>query len=197
MIIGLAGPAGVGKTTVAKELERTAGFVRRSFATPLKTLLARTAARLLAGADARKQKALAVRFYEEMADPEKKRRWRTGMQWFGTDIMRAEDHDFWVRAMERDIRWDAECRRSQGLPAVSCVIDDVRFPNEMDWIFEQEGLVFQLSRQDLLYSGQHSSERPLIDYSGHFSPLALPNDGSPEETAARILKIAFPAPLNL
>lgn len=114
-IIGLAGGAGAGKTTVAKYLVEHYGALRYAFADPLKVLVQRI-----------------FRFPEESlyGTQEQKERvvpdigWsgRQAMQRVGTQGMREVfGEDVWVDHTIRRIRADA--------PAIA-VIEDVRFLNE-------------------------------------------------------------------
>ena len=44
-----------------------------------------------------------------------------------------------------------------------CVVDDVRFPNEAEYIRSRGGVIWRLHREGIEATGEHSSEKPLPD----------------------------------
>lgn len=87
------------------------------------------------------------------------------LQHFGTDIMRTRDPNHWIKALEKRILAEA--------PSV-VLIDDVRFPNEAEWIKEQNGFLIEVYRYgedgkqylDPKRDPNHESETALDGYDG-------------------------------
>jgi len=80
------------------------------------------------------------------------------LQWWGTDIMRTlVDPDHWIKAIDRT--WGSGV----------IIIDDIRFPNEADYIKSKGGYLIRLdttyteTSEKLRY---HLSETVLDDYQG-------------------------------
>lgn len=148
MIIGLAGKAGVGKTTVARLLEEREGFVIRSYAYPLKKALS-----ALTG--------LSMEYFMDIRLKEQIIPWigktpRQLMQTFGTDYIRKQVHeDFWVRRMHQTLM--------QMDSSVNVVIDDCRFENETGLVRGMGGYVIHLRRAYEIPTTEvnHESERNL------------------------------------
>lgn len=134
LVVGLAGPAGVGKSTLAARLTATVAPVavrRMSFADPLRDML----------------RALGVPETAIVGDLRAKERpcdellgqtGRHAMRTLGTEWGRKTIHpDLWVAAWER--------RLAETLESV-VVIDDVRFDNEAAAIRRAGGVVIRLRR---------------------------------------------------
>ena len=142
-IIGLAGPEGAGKTTVARILEGCHGYSRVPFAAPIKKMI----------------RALGVDWRHTNGTPEEKaaplaifggKSARHAMQTLGTEWGRqCIGPDFWCGA------WAAEAARHDLI-----VADDVRFPNEADRVRAMGGVVWCIvrSHDDLRRVPQHASE---------------------------------------
>lgn len=138
-IIGLVGPRGSGKTTIARALERR-GWVRESFSAPLKAAVATIFGwdeDMVDGADP------ALREMRESPDPWWSRRLgreivpRRMLQIVGTELLRGGIHDdLWVASLERRVE------------RLRCpvVVDDVRFPNEADALRGMGGLIVGVRR---------------------------------------------------
>lgn len=155
MIIGLCGPAGAGKSTVAAHLVAHHGFVRVRFAGPLKAMMR------------------ALGCSEREVDGNLKeapcallggRTPRQAMQWLGTEWGREMvDPQLWLRA------WAAEAERHDRV-----VCDDVRFPNEEAAIRGRGGVIVRIDCPwaASVSGGGHASEMQAIraDY-------VLPNRG--------------------
>jgi hypothetical protein len=41
------------------------------------------------------------------------------------------------------------------------IIDDLRFPNEANWVLVNDGIIIELKREGVECNDQHSSEQPL------------------------------------
>jgi len=125
-LIGLAGAAGAGKTTIAKHLVEKHGFTRTGFADPLKNML------ITAG----------LCTHDECYGV-KTARSRELLQKIGTDIFRKQlDPLFWVNKTEDEIvrLWSSEKKR--------VVVDDIRFPEEAQRIRDMGGIVIMVQRGD-------------------------------------------------
>ena len=153
MIVGLVGPKGVGKTTIARGLERL-GWIRMSFSEPLKDVVA-----VAFGWPRGRLDGLTPedRTWREQPDPFWSSRLgrpfspRMALQQVGTDLFRERVHpDFWVVLAERRV---AELDSDRDV-----VFDDVRFPNEARAIRNMGGVTIRLSRPDLVVDDRHPSE---------------------------------------
>lgn len=88
------------------------------------------------------------------------------LQWWGTDVVRAQDPDFWVKAV-----LDLATLAKDQLDYL--IVDDARFPNEID-IWEQNGFdhyairVERPGHENALTSEQrkHLSETALDEFQG-------------------------------
>lgn len=131
-VIGLCGPEGAGKSTVAKHIRGSYGGEIIPFASPLKTML----------------EALGVPRPNLYGTPEEKElpleilggksaRWAA--QSLGTEWGRNLIHpDLWVNA------WMSKTKQSS-CPIV--VADDLRFPNEAESVRELNGLIICIVRR--------------------------------------------------
>lgn len=146
IVIGLTGHAGAGKDSVADVLVAEHGFVKMSFAEPVKRL-----ARVLdpvVGYDIYQDCSCGEKdctvvdtvrlsdLYGMGYDDEtiKESPWfdevRGIWQRFGTDVMRAEDKDYWVDKAAKALLESTHDR---------VVFTDVRFPNEAEMILNLGG----------------------------------------------------------
>ena len=139
-IIAFTGLAGSGKTTAAKYLCTRHGFERVRFAGPLKDMM----------------RALGLSEREIEGDLKEKpcdllcgRTPRHGMQTLGSEWRDLIDRDLWTRIWRRRVEALA--------PAVPVVVDDCRFPHEVDAIRELGGLLVKVERPGLT-AGSHVSE---------------------------------------
>lgn len=148
LVIGLCGPAGSGKSTIAREIAvRAASSVDGDiavfpFAGPMKSMI----------------KVLGVPFsglygtQEQRMEPQERlngKSARHALQTLGTEWGRnCMGEDFWVRAWESSIAGYA-----------LAIADDVRFGNEASRILEKKnGYVFRLSGRESVSIVKHSSE---------------------------------------
>lgn len=152
-VIGLAGPAGVGKSKAADHLvERFPHYDKAAFADPIKAMLAEGL-----GLDCNQLYGSA----KGEVDSRYECTPRHIMQTLGTEWGRQLIHpDVWTRAMAGRVAG----RR--------VVIDDVRFPNEAAFVRERGVLVHLEGRGGI--EGGHVSETPLERLPGD---LVVRNDG--------------------
>lgn len=159
-IIGLTGYARSGKDTTADLMVRDHGFIKRSFATPLKKML--YTLNPIVGhrgwsihfnrRDIRVRDLFVLYGDEEGIKASKYgKEYRRLLQVLGTDCIRNVDKDFWVRAAMKEISL---------LPSDSRIVfTDTRFPNEALAIIEQGGYTAQVHREGVTAANDHSSER--------------------------------------
>lgn len=157
-IIALNGPKGVGKTTVARALE--------------KHLAAYGETAILSYASPIKKMAQALGVLEcYLVDPEYKEKPIPGlgvtsrvlMQTLGTEWGRQMiSENIWLWAMDRAIEQEAyDYFNNLKDENVFIIIDDCRFDNEADHVWKRGGIVVNLEREGVGYTGEHSSERKL------------------------------------
>jgi dephospho-CoA kinase len=142
MLIGFTGPMRAGKTTAAMHLVISRGFIRCSFAQPVR----RECAMMLATLEGESY----PRLEEEMRADASKEKFRGLLQWYGI-YRRMNDPEHWVRNMKR--RLDIMLARDY-----SICIDDVRFENEAAMIHRLGGKVVLIDSAAAPMS-DHESER--------------------------------------
>ena len=166
-MIGLTGPAGSGKDTVAALLQVHCGYTAMAFADPLRGEVAAafgidpallieratkehpiSALALHRCLDANFEAAvIAANFRSGAAtvvDTTAPRSPRQIMQWWGTEYRRARNTHYWTRALSQRVadmhRWGHAHR---------FVLTDLRFANEADLIREFGGTIWQIMRPGL------------------------------------------------
>jgi hypothetical protein len=164
-VIGICGPAGSGKSTVAQYLIEKYGAVRYGFATPLKEMVKRAL-------DFTDEQVYGTQEQKETVDPRYGKSPRWFLQRIGTEGCRATfGEDFWTKQT-----MDMIYRQNPRL----AVIDDMRFVNEanavLDW---NRGFVWRLhpvcdvvSTERAIAAGSHTSEGEWlqVDASREFKP---------------------------
>ncbi|MDL2315620.1 hypothetical protein LJC59_00860 [Desulfovibrio sp. OttesenSCG-928-A18] len=160
-LIGLSGKMGVGKTTVANMIkELVPGTERVAFGDLLKREVAERFDIPLAVFYHDKNKRICAnpqRFEAGWPGTRSVMTARELLQWYCTDLVRAQNPDYWTVAMREHLR------TLRGVPLV--VIDDVRFPNEANFIKESSGMLVRIEA----YPGYTVS----ADVAGHASETAL------------------------
>lgn len=147
-IVAFAGPAGSGKDTAGRILIEKLGFVKLSFAAPLKTMLS------------------SIGYPEPLTQDEKERiipelgvSWRLLAQTLGTEWGRREvNPDIWVILAEKFIR-------STG---GKFVITDLRFENEAAMVRRLNGVIAHLEGRAHEMTGEtkkHVSEKGIERHS--------------------------------
>ena len=172
VVIGLAGPAGSGKSTAAEILAREHGFVRTRFAAPLKAMMA---------AFFRECGLTDDDILARLEGPRKEhedpllcgRTPRYAMQTLGTEWGRETiGRDLWVNAWR-----ETACRALDENGRI--VVEDVRFADEAAAVRGLGGVVLGLRGRGGI-SGAHVSE------SGVEADVTVWNDGPVEILAARV-----------
>jgi energy-coupling factor transporter ATP-binding protein EcfA2 len=151
LIVGLAGPAGAGKSTLAKALsvvlEQEYKFhsYRHAFASPIKSAVSQlfTIPTTTLNHPILKEKPLL----DWGLSP------RQIMQSFGTQAMRRVfGDDIWIKIASNYIT-------TYLTDAPIVIIDDVRFPNELKWIHQQGGIVLYVRNVRVEFKDkEHESE---------------------------------------
>lgn len=163
MIIGLTGPAGSGKSTIAKAL----GFERRSFALPLKQMMV-CLLRHTGMPPAEIERRINGDLKEQVI-PIFGKSARSMMQTLGTEWGRDQVHpDMWVKVA------------TANLPT-RVVFDDVRFENETVAIRQTGGVIVRLSGRGGI-AGSHMSEK------GVTADHVVSNTGTVSDTVQAILQ---------
>ena len=178
IVIGISGRAGHGKDTIADHLTARYGFVRRSFADPLREAAASifgfTSAQML------------DRVRKEQVDP----RWglspRQVLQTLGTECMRAHfAADVWIRSFDMWL---------ETLPADTpgVVVPDVRFVNEADAIRARGflGEVWRVYRPGAQSHVNHHISEIALDGYRDFSRF-VDNNATLDDLRSRIDMIAL------
>lgn len=155
MLIGLTGPAGSGKTTAAKHLVESHGFIHLKFAGPLKAMMCTLCDEMGVPLDHREamiegdQKELTQGWLNQ-------REPRHAMQTLGTEWGRkCMGEDFWVNVAKMRLLSECEAYPPSFTPRI--VFDDVRFENEAAMIREMGGTIVHLSGRGGI-EGSHESE---------------------------------------
>lgn len=132
MIIGLAGEAGVGKTTIARLFRDEVNFEIKTFAAPLKKAL-------------QELTGLNEDYFTNIILKEQEIGWigkspKQLMQMMGTEFVRNMVHpDFWTRRMAQELL--------KMNPEDKVIIDDCRFENETALVRDLGGIVIHLERE--------------------------------------------------
>lgn len=163
MIIGICGLQNSGKDTIGAYLVDNYGFIKISFASLLKDIVAILFdwdRKLLEGdtVDSREwREQIDTWWSEKLQIPNLTPRYV--LQFFGTDLFRDHFHqDIWIIALERQLfKWK------------NCVITDCRFPNEIQMIRKAGGKIIRVDRGKMptwYYTYMNSG---IIDSSVHQS----------------------------
>jgi hypothetical protein len=177
-LVGLIGAAGAGKSTIANILENDYGFSKIRFANGIKSML-RT---LLyeAGVDhGRIHEMIDGSLKETACDELAGKSPRYCLQTLGTEWGRDFlSQNFWV---------DLTMHTVDNVLAISksVVIDDVRFPNEVQAVKDSGGRIFRVMRdQDSIPEAGHKSEGQILEFDA-----CILNTGSVSDLEDQIAKL--------
>ena len=168
MLLGLTGPAGVGKDTVAMLL-RDYGFSSYAIASPLKKMLAAIG---LHEPKTREEKEVNL--------PGRQFSYRKAAQTLGTEWARKLEDAFWLNLAEQELRKHDRL-----------VITDVRFENEAAWLRERGGRLIHISGRATTVDGEaakHASEAGIKPIPGD---LYLVNDATLAELNSKISLLLY------
>lgn len=164
-IVGVSGYAKSGKSTVAEFLIAEHGFKRFKFADILKDML-----RAVGLTDAHIEGDLK----EVPTDALCGKTPRQAMQSLGTEWGRkCMGDDLWVNLWEQRVM-----EYLAGSADALVVVDDVRFPNELQRVLRLGGVVLRIERPGIAPTNSHPSETAIDDAPGM---VWMTNDGSIEE----------------
>lgn len=177
MLIGLSGPAGVGKDTVADYLVETHGFTKFSFSDALYREVSEAFGIPIGELQRRETKELShVRLQARYCADESFRAimldtlpmWehefspRWVLQRWGTDYRRAQDPDYWIKKTAAWVQAWLDVTKDDGEQHAGLVNASVRFPNERAFIEKLNGVIWHLRRKDTGASQQdYISEKGL------------------------------------
>ncbi|WP_293006890.1 hypothetical protein [Nitrosomonas sp.] len=185
-LIGLHGPAGCGKDTIAEILGETQEFRRVSFAEPLIDML-------VAGFRISKNYFVDRDLKETPLDELCGKSPRQLMQTLGTEWGRdTVCGDIWVRIAGRKIDYLKQLAAAGNAYIEGIVATDVRFQNECDYIRSQGGEIWHIHRPTNPYqiSTNHVSAKPM-DIDPDHDRIIL-NDGDIDHLAEKINLILHP-----
>lgn len=181
-LIGLSGKMGAGKTTVADRLLACVPRARRlSFGDRLKAEAASLFSFPVEWCYSGKHRRLPVTMGRYALGMPHDMTIRELLQWYGTEVGRARNPGRWIEAVKQSMN---------GLKADLIVIDDVRFPNEADFIREHGGLLARLhpftggAERDK--GALHESETALDGYP-HWDVVYRPAFGEADAVADSLL----------
>ena len=173
-LIGLTGPAGCGKDTVAQILCDTQEFRRISLADPIRqglfTMLGIPEEHLT-------DRELKEQPMIELCGKSP----RQAMQTLGTEWGRnCIDPHIWLKVAERKVEYINRLAATGNAYINGIVISDIRFPGEAKWWREQGGSIWHIRRPNNpnATKAAHESEIPLIPEEGD---SFLINDGDMDE----------------
>jgi len=159
LLLGLAGPAGVGKTTAACWIGMSYGFSMLGFADPIRE----AALALFPAWDSRHMCAGKDQVDERVGIAP-----RHALRVIG-DHARALQPDIYVRALARRVL----LARNDGAPGA--IIHDLRMPGEAAWLRAAGGTLIHVQRDGLAFRGDHPTEDGL---PGLPDDCALHNPGT-------------------
>ena len=184
MLIGLVGPIGSGKDTVAERLVTHHGYKRDSFAKSLKDAVSSMFnwdREMLEGntTSSRHWREQPDKFWSKKMGKEVTPRWV--LQYFGTEVMRQGMYDaIWV---------DSVIGRYKG---ENTVVSDTRFQNEIKTIKAHGGKILLVkrgpipTREEMQKQGVHQSE---WDWVGSDFDYIIENNGTLTQLNVKIDKL--------
>lgn len=184
IVIGLAGPAGAGKDSVADHLVKTFGFVKfafsdalyaevqHAFGLPDQELLRNRATKetpslLLSGENLRDDGFISCLIKRGIPSPTTPLSPRQVLQWWGTEYRRAQNPNYWLNRAEDFITGLRRLYRYPEHAPQYFVECGTRFENEREWIKTGahgdlfKGSIWHIHRDSLVVSDDHASAQPL------------------------------------
>lgn len=176
--IALIGDFGSGKTTIAQAWCDIVGGVKLSFAEALKWEVAYT----LAHAD--DDMSLVDYYYDQMLSPITKDKYRTLLQWWGTEYRRAQDPEYWLKKMQGSLLIAKD---------KPIAIDDCRFDNELKLLRSEGFRIIRLEsgatvRPQTNEQQGHASEQ---DWKHWSVDTVLPFELGPEVQAQKLVDMGY------
>jgi hypothetical protein len=182
-LIGLTGPAGAGKDTVAAFLVRDYDFVTMSFASPIKDALVS-----MFGLDRDAFTGTAKEAPIDWIGKSPRQLMQTlGTEW-GRHLVR---EDLWLRHAQRRLQYYQQI-------SGRVVITDVRFENEAAWLRSRGGRVWHIARTDRAGVNPHTSEAG-VQFNAEAGDDLIDNNHGLEQLADEIrhaLRLASVTPIR-
>ena len=151
-IIGINGYAGVGKDAVAKiiqELQPDKNWQIKKFSGKLKQM-----ASLLTGVSVEKFEQQEFKQNRFLPIGDKMYQVREFLQYLGTECVRdLLGKDVWVNALLKDYK-----------PKENWIITDMRFPNELQGVYDKLGITLRVERVGIKPINAHPSETALDNH---------------------------------
>jgi len=187
MIIGISSKIGCGKTTLSNMfLKRHPEYDRIGFADVVKEECSRIFNYPIEWNYSEEGKEISV--FNELL-PVKSMTVREVLQWWGTDVCRAKDPDYWVNKMQEKALTVYMKDPLVDVPKI--IIDDVRFINEAEWVKSKGGKIVRLNPYPEWKPGKfsdHESEINLDFYNG-FDLVLSPKFGELRSCLLEIEKL--------
>ncbi len=183
LVVGLTGYAGAGKDEAAKVLTRV-GWVRVSFADPLRQALLNLDPIIDHKLDWNwhTHEVRLAEVVKSIGWEESKRSYpeiRRLLQKLGTEAGRdIHGHNCWTQIAERSMT-------QAMLTGKSCVLTDVRFPNELALVKQFGGILIRIERPGVGPVNSHVSDKQAFAAEDIYATLT--NDGSPEKLQADLV----------
>src|SRR5574337_381788 len=171
--VALIGPMKVGKDSVAEKLALYYDYKRVAFADPLKWEVAAALS------------YVSRRNYSITEINADKDRFRTVLQWWGTEFRRREDPEYWVYLLHNTIRGIKNKEPDQRI-----VCTDARFENELSMLKAEGFVIIELIPDKQLQQPDHShaSEHEWRG-SQHITLSLINRFGKLDETVRQVVDV--------
>lgn len=180
-LIGISGKIGCGKSELAKEILARSGCIKVSFGDAIKEEVAEHFGIPLEFCYSESGKNVHI-LHPEF--PNGGMTVRQVLQWWGTDVRRAEDPGYWVKRTRERIEEAIQVR------SCSVVVDDVRFEDEAGLIRSLGGMLVRLEPYPGWQPGQwagHKSETALDGWKD-WDLVTAPEYGAIGVVAEKLIK---------
>jgi len=161
-LIGLTGPAGCGKDTVARIICDTQEFIQISLAEPIRRGISEMLGISIETFTGRELKEKPLAQYGNKTP-------RQLMQTLGTEWGRnCVDLNIWLNVAQQRINHINRIAQNGDTYIAGIVISDIRFPGETKWLRDQGGTIWHIHRPKNPFAtkSEHESEIPLIPQDG-------------------------------